>query len=137
MKVLTSVSELRARAGRAIAVGDAEGTALALAGGGGLGVVGVLAPAGRALVRVGDPQVRGASVEVNDERLLVGADGDGTGPLLLLLVGQGLGLTLLEEVLGNVATLEDLGALVEGSKTAVLLEVDQVLTVLAVKKAAG
>ena len=130
-KKLTGVGEDRARARGSISVGDAEAAALALAGRRRPGVVGVLAPAGRALVGVGNPQVGGTSIEVDDEGLLVGADGDGTGPLSLLLVGQGLGLALLEQVLRNLAALHDRGTLGEGSTAAVLLEVDQVLAMFA------
>ena len=129
--VLTIVGEDGSGDGGAIAVLNAERTRLGLAGLRRSRGISVLARAARALRRVGDPEIRRASVEVDNELLLVGADGNGSGPLsVAVLVGQSLVLTL-GEVRGEDSERPDSGTLVESLFAAVRLEVDQVLTVLA------
>lgn len=82
--------------------------------------------------RVWHPKVGGARVEVNDELLVVGTDGDGTRPLgVVLLVRKGLALTLGEMLWEDDSGL-DLCTRVESFPAAVSFEVDQVLAVLAV-----
>ena len=83
--------------------------------------------------RGGDPEVGRTGVEVDEELLRRGADGDLARPLgVRVLVGEGLALALGEMLREHRERL-DLSALVEHVRTDVLLEVDQVLTVLAVE----
>ena len=78
-----------------------------------------------------DPEVGRAGVEVDEEALAGGADRDRARPLLVVfLVRERLALALREAV-GEDRKRLDLRALVEGLRADVLLEVDQVLAVLA------
>ena len=121
-----------ARDGRAIAVLDGERAALLGGRRGGACAVPALRLASRAGAGgAGDPEVGRAGVEVDEELLSGGADGDRAGPLLVVvLVGKGLGLAL-GEVVGKHSEGLDLSALLEDVRAHVLLEVDQVRTVLA------
>ena len=132
---LTSLGVDGARDGGAITVLDGERAALLRAGRRlGRGVL-ALALAGRARAgRAGDPQVRRASVEVDEERLGGRADGDRASPLLIVvLVGQGLGAGgALGDRGGDLTELLDRPAL--GKAASVGNEVAQVLLVLAAKR---
>ena len=118
--------------GGAITVLDGEGAGL-LGGRVGLarGVAVLRLADGAGAGRAGDPEVGGAGVEVDEELLSGSADGDRARPLLIVvLVGEGLGLAL-GEVVGKHSEGLDLSALLEDVRAHVLLEVDQVRTVLA------
>lgn len=84
-------------------------------------------------MRGGDPEVRGASVEVNDKVLARRPDGNWADPFeILLLVNKRLVLTLIE---GNSYSRreaeegQNVGTLGECLTADIALEVDQVLTV--------
>ena len=118
--------------GGAITVLDGEGAGL-LGGRVGLarGVAVLRLADGAGAGRAGDPEVGGAGVEVDEELLGRGADGDRASPLeVVLLVGERLGLAL-GEVGGEDGEGLDGGASLEDVRADVLLEVDQVRTVLA------
>ena len=116
----------------AVAVLDGEGAGLLLSRVGLAGGVPVLGLAdGAGAGGAGDPEIGGAGVEVDEELLGGGADGDRAGPLgVALLVGEGLGLAL-GKVLGKDSERLDGSAGLEDVGADVLLEVDQVRTVLA------
>ena len=83
--------------------------------------------------RGGDPEVGRAGVEVNDERLRRVADGDLARPKqIVLLVGQVDASALRRGGDGDRGERLDLRALGERLAADVLLEVDEVLAVLAV-----
>lgn len=129
---LTSVGEDRAGDGRAIAVLDGEVAVLLGGRGRGGSLVLVLRRAGVVgAVARRHPEVGGAGVEVDDELLCGGADGDRARPLRLLLVVERLALALREEAFGDASERLDFSAKVESVRADVLLEVDQVLAVLA------
>ena len=115
-----------------IGILDFEGAALLGTSGRGRGSVLALRLASGASARGGrDPEVGGAGVEVDEELLGRGADGDRASPLeVVLLVGERLGLAL-GEVGGEDGEGLDGGASLEDVRADVLLEVDQVRTVLA------
>ncbi len=121
-----------ARHGGAIAVLDGEVPGHVVVRPRLAGVVPVLGLAdGARALDAGDPEVGGAGVEVDGERLGGGADGDRAGPLgIVRLVGQRLSLTLCE-VLGELRERLDDGTLLEDVRADVLLKVDQVRAVLA------
>ncbi len=125
----TGVSVGSAGGGGAVAVADGEAAALLLAGV--RRVVLVVRAAGGA--RLGrDPEVGGAGVEVDGELLLVRADRDLARPEeVVLLVGERDAGAL--RVLGEPRDGLDGRALVERLLSDILLEVDQVLTVLAME----
>ena len=129
---LTGLGVDGARDGRAIAVLDGERAALLGGRRGGACAVPALRLASRAGAGgAGDPEVGRAGVEVDEELLSGGADGDRAGPLLIVvLVSEGLGLALGEVVGEDGEGLDD-GALLEDVGADVLLEVDQVRAVLA------
>lgn len=102
---------------------------MSAAGGRGGRVVRVLAGTAGALVGVGDPEIGRAGVEVDDEWLLVGSDGDGASPFNVLLVGERLALAL-GEMLGQLSDILDVRSRVESSPATVSLEVKEVLAVL-------
>ena len=129
---LTSVGVDRAGDSGAVTVLDGERAGPPRGRRGRRGRVPALGAAGRAGARRrGDPEVGRAGVEVNEEPLSGGTDGDRAGPLkVVLLVSEGLGLTL-GEVGGEGGELLDNGALLEDMRANVLLKVDQVRAVLA------
>ncbi len=129
---LTSVGVDRAGDGGAVAILDRERAGLLRSRRGLRRSVLALGAAGRAGARRRrDPKVGRTGVEVDEEVLAGGANGDRARPLeVVLLVGEGFGLTL-DEVSGEGDEVLDEGARLEDVRANILLKVDQVRAVLA------
>lgn len=129
----TSVGVDGARGLGPVAILDLEGAALLRARRRRRRVVGVLSLAATA-VTGRNPEIGGTGVEVDGEVLTGRANGDSAGPLLVaLLVVEGLSLALMEPI-GEDRELRNAGTCVEGIEADILLEVHQVLAVLAVRR---
>ena len=100
-------------------------------------ILGVEEARDRRALDAGNPEVRGAGVEVDGELLGGGTDGDRADPVTIVrLVGQRLTLTL-GKVRGELRDGLDDGTLLEDMRADVLLKVEQVRAVLAVRRGRG
>lgn len=133
VEILTSVSVDRPGCSRAVPVSDRESTTLLLARRGRRGIVSVLRLASIA-PRSWDPEIGRPGVEVDDKLLRGRANGHRAGPLhIVVLVREREPVALAERRLKR-GSWRDVRACTQGVQTLVVLEVDQVLAVLAVRQ---